>query len=294
MKSKDTVTTFEAPKTSVIQDSNISDEQFDFLSKLIFEKVGIYLDHNKTTMVQSRILRRLKKLDLDSIKDYITYLKENPDKEMDFFINSLTTNKTDFFRENDHFEYLKDVFLKDLIEKKTGTSVQDLYIWSAACSAGHEVYTLALVMDEFCKKNPRFNYKILGSDIDTDILDRAKKAVYPAEQIDPIPRHYLQGNFQKGSGENEGFYRASDHLKRNVKFKRFNLTVPTERVPLTFDIIFLRNVLIYFPPEIIKKVIDKLASHLKSGGLLIIGHSETLNGIEHDLEFLGSSIYKKK
>lgn len=285
---------FEPPKLTTIQDGQISKDQFDFISSLIFEKAGIHLDHNKTTMVQSRILRRLKHLKLDTIKDYITYLKGHPEKEMDYFINSLTTNKTDFFRENDHFEYLKDVFFKELIEKKKGDYVQNLYVWSAACSAGHEVYTLALVLDEFCKKNPKFDYKILGSDIDTDILAKAKNAIYPEDQIAPIPKHYLQGNFQKGTGTNAGFYRASDYLKRNVKFRRFNLTNPEERVPLTFDVIFLRNVLIYFPPEVIKKVIDKLASHLKKGGLLVIGHSETLNGIQHDLTFLGSSIYQKK
>lgn len=285
---------FEPPKLTIVQDNMLSPEQFKFITSLIFEKAGILLDGNKMTMVQSRMLRRLKKLNYETVDEYIKFLKSNPEQEMEHFINSLTTNKTDFFRENDHFNYIINNYFKEALAKRTTTLTQNIYVWSAACSAGHEVYTLALIFDEFCKMNPGFDYKILGSDIDTEILDKAKTGVYPEEQIEPIPKKYLQGNFEKGKGSNEGFYRVSDQLRRNVKFRRFNLTIPEERIPLTFDIIFLRNVLIYFPPEIIKKVIDKLVSHLKPGGLLFIGHSETLNGIKHDLEFIGSSTYRKK
>lgn len=285
---------FQAPKLAPTMGAQISHEQFKYITSLIFKQAGIHLDDNKMTMVQSRISRRLKSLELETYEEYIKYLETNKDKELEQFINALTTNKTDFFREIDHFNYLKQVFLPNLVKQKKHQGTHTIFIWSAACSAGHEVYTLAMIMEEFIKINPGFDYKILGSDIDTDILEKAQNGVYPEEQLLPVAKHYLAGNFQKGSGTNSGFHKASEKLKRNVKFRRFNLIDKADRLPLSFDIIFLRNVLIYFPPEVIQLVIDKLSSHLKTGGHFFIGHSETLNGITHDFETLGAATFRKK
>lgn len=275
--------------TPASEGATLSHKDYVFIRDLAFEKTGINLNENKVTMIQSRISRRLNALKLRSYSDYIEYLQNNP-QEMTPFINSLTTNKTDFFREIDHFDYLRDNYFPNLTSNSTGKS---LYVWSAACSAGHEVYTLGMVFDEFTKSNPSYDFRILGTDIDTDILTKAENGIYPAEQVSPIAPNYLRGNFEKGRGNDDGNYIVTKKLKEKIKFRQFNLIDPANTVPLQFDIIFLRNVLIYFTKDTIQIVIDKLVSHLNPGGLLFIGHSETLNGINHNLQSLGSAIYKK-
>lgn len=284
--------TFVAPKfESSVNQVKLTDKQYQYISDLIFQEAGIYLDTNKSTMIQSRIARRIKHLELDGIDAYIEHLKNHKEDEIIDFINSLTTNKTDFFRENGHFEYLKNTVLTDILAD-TYRSNKVVKIWSAACSAGHEPYTLALILDRFITVNQGYQYKLYASDIDTNILTKAKTGVYTESDIAPIPKELLKGNFMRGTGSNKGKYKIADKLKKNITFQRLNLTDPTDNISEKFDVIFLRNVLIYFPSEVIQKVIDKLVNHLVPGGYLVIGHSETLNGIDHKLEPLGTSIYK--
>ncbi len=272
----------------------LSHEAYEYISKLIRSKAGIMLEENKKIMIQSRISRRLRALNLDNYDAYIKYLDYHPD-EITHCVNALTTNKTDFFRENDHFDYLKRHFLKGTVQHHTSRyHERPIYIWSAACSMGHEVYTLAMIMQEFCQGNPQYDYRILGTDIDTEVLKVAEKGIYKNEILSQIPPAYLPGNFEKGSGKNKGLFRVSEKLREKVKFRQHNLIDTTALYPMKFDVIFLRNVLIYFPPDVIELVINKLSRQLNSKGYLFIGHSETLNGIKHDLHHVGSAVYQKK
>lgn len=272
----------------------LSHKAYEYISSLLLNKAGIHLEENKKIMIQSRISRRLRALNIEDYDAYIHYLDLHPD-EITHCVNALTTNKTDFFRENDHFEYLKRHFLKETVLKHAARyHGRPIYIWSAACSMGHEVYTLAMIMQEFIAIDPKFDYRILGTDIDTEVLKTAESGVYRSDILSQIPPTYLPGNFNKGTGKNKGLYRITDRLREKVKFRQHNLIDTSQVFPMKFDVIFLRNVLIYFPPDVIELVINKLSRHLTSKGYLFIGHSETLNGIKHDLHSVGSAVYQKK
>ena len=282
-------------KSSTLQTERLSldEKAYEFIRDFVFKKAGITLNTSKRSMIQSRLSRRVNFLNLNSINEYLSYLKTNS-SELTSFINALTTNKTDFFRESEHFDYLADNYLKEYVQKHAEKN-KVLLTWSAACSTGPEVYTLAMIFDKFFKRYDNFDFKILGSDIDTDVVKTAESGVYADDIIErQIPPEYLRGNFSKGIGNNSGFYKISDNLKKKVKFKQHNLIEDNSKMLINFDIVFLRNVLIYFQASVIQQVIDLIVKSMAPGGLLFIGHAETLNGIKHDLISLGSSIYRKK
>jgi len=267
----------------------ISDNDFLFLANLLAQHTGIKLERHKTSMLQSRLSRRIRLLELPDLKSYIKHIQKD-EEELEHFVNALTTNKTEFFRESDHFKFLSNKYFPALLDsKKNGR----LYVWSAACSQGDEVYTLAMLFDEFTSMHPQLDYRILGSDIDTEVLRRAEEGVYRSDAISHISGNYMSRYFEKGTGTNAGKYRITSALKEKVKFRHHNL-IENRDLPLKFDVIFLRNVMIYFPTEVIQKVIDKMVRHLNPGGFLFIGHSETLNGIRHPLKPIASALFQKE
>jgi chemotaxis protein methyltransferase CheR len=241
-------------------------------------------------MVHNRLIKRLRELSHNSYKEYIDYLQKN-EPETEQFINALTTNKTNFFREPPHFDFLKKVYFKELLELQKKKSI---YIWSAACSRGHEAYTLGMIFDEFVSQNKLFDYRILGTDIDTKVLKEAEEALYENEIAKEVPPQYFSSYFNAIEQNEHRYFKICDKIRKNIKFRRHNLIDPRETLPLKFDIIFLRNVLIYFPPDVIEKIIQKLSKHLNPGGLMFIGHSESIRNMNHDMEYLTASIYKKK
>ncbi|OFZ25014.1 MAG: hypothetical protein A2381_13130 [Bdellovibrionales bacterium RIFOXYB1_FULL_37_110] len=271
----------------------IKDQDYKSIASMIYSKTGINLGEGKRLMVQSRLNRRLRELGIGTFEEYVEYLNsEHMDLELPHFINSITTNKTDFFRENEHFNFLKREYLASL-KKKSNDLENIYYFWSAACSSGEEVYTLAMVLDEYKTENPLFNYRILGSDIDTSMLERAEKGIYSKEQIQDVGPNYLQKYFKKVAAGKNSQYKIASQLKQHLKFRQLNLIDKNQLIFLSFDIIFLRNVLIYFDRTTIQKVITFLEAHLKKDGYLFVGHSETLNGISHKLKPMGNAIYKK-
>jgi len=272
----------------------LSHKAYEYISSMLLNKTGIHLEETKKIMIQSRISRRLRTLNIPDYDAYVHYLDHHPD-ELTHCVNALTTNKTDFFRENDHFDFLKRHFLKETVLKHQAKyHARPIYIWSAACSMGHEVYTLAMILNEFITQEPKFDYRILGTDIDTEVLKTAERGIYNTEILSQIPPAYIPGNLDKGRDKNKGLFRISEKLREKIKFKQHNLIDTTANFSLQFDVIFLRNVLIYFPPNVIELVINKLAHQLHPKGYLFIGHSETLNGIKHNLHHVGSAVYQKK
>jgi chemotaxis protein methyltransferase CheR len=279
---------FVPPNVATMGGIPMSTKEFMFFKELIENLIGINLTEQKLTLVQSRLGRRMRELGFDSYKQYIDLLQNDPmGREVTHFINALTTNKTEFFRENAHFDYLKN-YLTDMFHHQT------CYLWSAACSNGSEVYTLNIICEELKRDYPHFDYRILGSDIDTQMLQKASSGIYHKTELVGLPPLYLSHYFERGLKQHSGTYRFRTDMRHKLKFKNCNLVDDNDNFSFQFDVIFLRNVLIYFSKDTITKVIEKMWRHLKPNGILFIGHSENLHGLSHRFEAVGSSVYRAK
>ncbi len=273
----------------MIKNYTLEDDDFNRLRDIVYKEAGIKLSDVKKILMQSRLMKRLRELRMDSFTDYYDYLIDNYDDEKINFINLITTNKTDFFRENDHFEFMKGVLLPDFEKKAPG----EIRIWSAGCSTGEEPYTIAMVVSEYFSGRHSPEILILATDIDTQVLQKAKDGVYPEEHLVTVDQKYLKTYFTRGTGENEGLYRVSDKLKQSVYFRRLNLLQDEYPMKKQFDIIFCRNVIIYFDRETQKKLFSKFYNYLKDDGYLLIGHSENITSITDKFMLSGRTIYRK-
>jgi chemotaxis protein methyltransferase CheR len=235
---------------------DITNEEFDFFVKLIYKVGGIQLDQKKKSLVVSRLGRRLFHFSFSSWQEYIEYLKQDHPEEMTEFVNALTTNKSEFFREIVHFKHLEERVKETLAKDPNYT----FSFWSAACSFGCEPYTMAMVMDNIGRgRGASINYRILATDIDTEMLQKAENGVYSLHDVKrDVSDLYLKQFFLAGKGSNRSLVKVVPELKRNIKFRQFNL-VSKDRVPLKFDFIFVRNVLIYFDPSTVESVLKKLS-----------------------------------
>jgi chemotaxis protein methyltransferase CheR len=270
------------------------DGEYSLIANLMFERSGVFLDKQKIPMIQARLTKRLSELGLRDFQQYCSLLRRD-DREITEFINALTTHKTDFFREPEHFEILRRHILPEWIRSSKSHQVR---IWSAACSSGEEVYTLAMVLREHFMSDPmlmNWDYKIVGTDIDTNVVAKATAGVYTREVVSPVRPDLLQKYFMRGTGANNGKYRVRDELRNIVKFRQHNLLHELGAFgQVKFQAIFLRNVLIYFKEETREYVIGKLCEALVDGGYLFVGHSESLNGIKHSFRLMRSAIYRKE
>lgn len=274
---------------------SLTDSEFSELVKIIYDKTRIQMTDHKRALVNARISKRLRALNMDSFKEYIDSLKNaSDDEEVTNFINAVTTNKTDFFRENKHFEYMKSSFLPAWEKSYKEGKVHNLRIWSAACSTGEEPYTIAMTLHEyFGERYDKYDIKILASDIDTNVLSHAMRGVYKEESVEPIANSILRKYFLKGSGENEGFYRVKSLLQKDLFFRQLNFKEADFNIHTMFDLIFCRNVIIYFDKEFQKELFLKFYKYMKEDSLVFIGHSETLFGISDKFKYVASNIYKK-
>ena len=257
----------------------LSDRQFRAISALIEGQVGIQLPPAKRTMVEGRLRKRVRALGLASLDQYGAYLFDEGrlDEEVVSLIDCVTTNKTDFFREPSHFNFLCQTALPDLLERGSGLPLK---VWRAACSTGAEAYTAAMVLQDQIRAGLRFTFSILGTDISTGVLDRADAAIYPKVMMEPVPEEDRQRYVMTSRDPSNGLVRIVPELRRLVQFHRLNLMDPVYPFDRSLDVIFCRNVLIYFDKNIQKRVVKQLASHLRTGGYLILGHSESLTGAE--------------
>lgn len=270
--------------------SRLSMEEFHLLAVLVFTKTGINLPTTKKVMLESRLNKRLRALKMDSFKDYIQLLDGGADVtgEIIHMIDVVTTNKTDFFREPHHFTYLEERILPELAQTKTNVK-----IWSAACSSGEEPYTLAMVMETFASQNHGFHYDIFASDISTTVLEKAAIAIYPADKVQCIAQETKKRYLLKSRDQEKPTVRVVPLLRSKVKFQRINLMDDVLPIDQTFDIIFCRNVLIYFDRKTQLKVVKKLTDQLAVGGYLFIGHSESLHQADLPLFQEKPTVYRK-
>ena len=259
-----------------IVDSYLSEMAFESIRRMVYQETGIKLSGQKKAMIQSRLMKRLKQVGCPTFEQYVKTVKLNPSERAIMF-NLLTTNVTKFFRESHHFDFLKEGFLPVFLKNPGQT--RPLKVWSAGCSTGQEPYTLALVLNEFFTSVPRRDFWITASDINTDVLKKAAEGLYQWEEVNEIPYGWLKKYFKLGTGPNSGLFKVKDILRKKVNFKYFNLAVPggNQKAETIYDIIFCRNVFIYFDQETKANVIKMFYNRLSPGGCLFLGHSESLN-----------------
>jgi chemotaxis protein methyltransferase CheR len=264
------------------------DEDFRFLSDVVYRSAGIVLNDSRRAMVQGRLMRRLRELNLGSISAYCEHVRNHGEDELGHLINAMTTNFTSFMRERHHFEYLRESLLPYLIEARAAT--RRLRIWSAGCSSGEEPYTLAMVLGQAVPAG--WDARILATDLDTNVLARAEAGVYAEKDVQAVPAEWLRRWFLRGNGPNAGRVRVRDELKAFVTFRQLNLLEPWPmRGP--FDAIFCRNVVIYFDRPTQSRIFDGFADLLAPDGALFIGHSENLNKVCDRFELVGQTVYRR-
>ncbi len=276
--------------------AQMSDKDFARLSEFIRSSCGIKLPPAKKTMLEGRLRKRLRALSLKSFGRYCDYLFSpgGSQSEHIHMIDAVTTNKTDFFRESDHFDYLSGVVLPELVRLYGIGSRKRLNVWSAASSTGEEPYTLAMVLSEFAQVFPGFNYSILGTDISTKVLEKARLGIYEHEKVDPIPMALRRKYLLRSKEQNSGLVRIVPELRASVRFERLNLMEENYGIAEPMGIVFCRNVLIYFDRPTQEKLINRLSRHLISGGYLFVGHSESLHGMDLPLVQTATTIYRKQ
>ncbi len=273
--------------------SKLSLPEFNRLSALVYEQCGIKLPPAKKILLESRLNKRLRALNMTSFSDYISYLTstEGMSNELILMIDEVTTNKTDFFREPHHFEFLREYILPEFSKN---SSRRQFRIWSSACSSGEEPYTLAMVLHDYVQEHHSFDYTVYASDISTEILQKAVKAVYAMERVALIPTAVKQKYFLKSNDQNKPTVRVIPALRNKVHFQRLNLMDKQLDIDGGLDVVFCRNVLIYFDRETQQEVLQKLVGKLKTGGYLFIGHSESLFQLDLPIIQIKPTVFQKK
>jgi chemotaxis protein methyltransferase CheR len=256
---------------------HLSDRHFRTLAELIEGKVGIKLPAGKRLMLEGRLHKRVRALNYSGLNEYVERLFEagEQDNELTQLFDVVTTNKTDFFREPQHFAFVREVAVPDLLQLRSRNS-RDLKIWSAASSTGMEAYTAAMVLDDMVRSGLRFKFRILGTDISTAALRAAKAAIYARDVVAPVPANFAKRYLLSSRDSSRDQVRIVPELRRLTHFMRMNLMDSTYPVDRDVDIVFCRNVLIYFDRQTQRKVVEQLCSHLRPGGYLMVGHSESM------------------
>ncbi len=262
---------------------------FAYIRQLLKQQAGISLSDAKEDLVYSRLAKRLRITDINSFADYCNQVKQDP-IEMGHLINALTTNLTAFFRENHHFEHLKNRVIPELVSAKA--TARKLRIWSAGCSSGQEPYSIAMALLESLPHPDLWDLRILASDLDSNMVETATQGVYPVDNLSGVSSQRMQRWMRKGVGANTGMARTSPELRALIKFRQLNL-MDDWPMQAPFDLIFCRNVVIYFDKLTQQRLFDRFADQLTDGGWLYIGHSESLNSVSDRFQLMGKSIYRK-
>ena len=277
---------------------NFNDEKLDihenelaFFGSKLKELAGISLNNSKKELLKGRLRKRLYVLKLAKFADYKNYLESLPAEHSEWqdFINLLTTNKTDFFREPKHFDFLANTFIPQWLKRSPPNEV--LKIWSCAASTGEEAYSLAMHLSEHLPAQRKFH--IISTDIDTNVIKTARNGVYPLDRWDQIPDSLKAKYTDRGTGEISQWFRIKPSLKSHVVFDQHNLIESTLPRDEKYDLIFCRNVFIYFNKETITEIIRKLHSATRPQGLLFIGHSESIQNLDSNWELIKPAIYKR-
>lgn len=271
--------------------AELSQADFRQFSSYIYDQFGIKMPDIKRIMLQGRLLKRIRELKMSSYSEYKKYFfsPEGQRNELYNFLSVVTTNKTDFFREPVHFDFLQSTALPEF----QAEGRRSINIWSAACSSGEEPYTIAVVLNEYVEQHPGLTFNIVGTDISQNVLEKAARGVYPEKAISMIPLSLKKKYFLRSKDRVNPTVRVAPLLQRNFSLKYLNLMDSVYDIKEEFDVIFCRNVLIYFDRETQEKVIQKLCTKLRQGGYLFIGHSESMSNMDVPLTNIKPTIFKR-
>lgn len=276
-----------AAQASLAQQA-ITSQDFERLRTLVADHAGIQITSDKRELLYNRLRKRIRALGIETFSEYCDLLESNGNDEFETFINAMTTNLTSFFRESHHFDYLEAEVLPPLVQRKPGR----VRIWSAGCSTGPEPYSVAMVVREALARSGGCDIRILATDLDSQVLKTAAAGVYPEEQVEKIDWRRYGKWIIRGEDSNAGMVRMKPELRELIAFKQLNLLQPWPmKGPL--DIIFCRNVVIYFDKDTQRMLFDRMADLMAPGGHLFIGHSESLHRVSERFELLGKTIYRK-
>jgi len=276
-----------------LESVRLEDADYEFICQLVYERSRIHLGSDKKTLVSSRLAKRLRQLQLNDYHEYCQLLRSAAgEEELRNLIDRISTNHTHFFREIKHFEFLRDTALPQWL-KAHARSSETLRLWSAASSSGEEPYSLAIWLAEHLAPAASDRWQIEATDISTRVLELAQVAVYDTERLRGVSDALLRRYFQRGVGSRQGQFRVKEELRRCVHFHHLNLLQPDYPFRTAFDIIFCRNVMIYFDKPTQEDLVRRLADRLVPGGYLMVGHSESLSGIKHPLRLVQPAIYLK-
>ena len=273
----------------------LSNKEFELFRTLIYKSCGIHLTSSKKELVKARLSKRLTKTGINSFEQYYKFVTrhDKSGNELVHLLDSISTNKTDFFREKRHFDFLNAKLLPELIKKKEKAKNKILRVWCAASSSGEEPYTLAITILNHINPNDGWNIKILATDISTKILQKAIKGIYAKETLKNISPAIVSAHFKRVVVDKSNCFQVKNHLKKLITFRRFNLMSPKFPFRNPFDFIFCRNVMIYFDTETQHGLISKFYDCLPKDGYLFIGHSETLAKRTHGFKYVEPAVYQK-
>lgn len=271
----------------------LNNADFQRLQNYIYQQLGIKISESKRTMLMGRLTKRLRALKLATVAEYCDFLftPEGQKVEQVHLFDVITTNKTDFFRESTHFDLLAAKILPQWQDSLRDN--RKFKIWSAGCSSGEEPYTMAMVLDDYALKTTRrsFDYEIIATDISTKVLDHAKKAVYHSDRVQPVPAQIRQKCLLKNKDKVNSLVRIIPELRRKVRFGRLNFMDDSFSLPDKMDVIFCRNVIIYFDKKTQEELVKKFCQNLQPGGYLFLGHSESLHGFDVPLKQIAPTVY---
>lgn len=274
-------------------DDRLSKRDFDVLAEYIYNYSGIKMPHTKMTMLEGRLRRRLRVTGMQTFDSYCDYLFKQGGIEAEaiFLIDAVTTNKTDFFREPKHFEYMTRAALPDILRNFNERRIR---AWSSACSTGAEPYTMAMVLSDYLAANaPERDYFVLATDLSTDVLQKAQRGIYQSELLQPVPSEMMRKYVMRASDPRRHEMRIAPKLRSHVGFARLNLMDDAYAVGDPMHMIFCRNVLIYFDKHTQSHVLTRLCDRLMPGGYLFIGHSETVTGFDLPIRQVANTIFRR-
>ncbi len=271
------------------QTFDFTDQHFNCLRQFVSKHTGISLSEHKRDLVYGRLSRRLRSLGLEGFNEYCALLKDNPESELEQFSNAITTNLTSFFREKHHFEFLAETLLPQLL---SNTSKPRLRIWSAGCSTGEEPYSIAITLREALPNIDNLDIQILATDLDSDVISKASSGIYTESRVEGLPNKQLKHWFKKGTGNQQGNVKVSSDLRNMITFRQLNL-MHDWPMQGKFDVIFCRNVVIYFDKPTQSTLFDRFANMLQPQAHLFIGHSETMHKVSERFSLIGKTIYEK-
>ncbi|MBW2000913.1 MAG: protein-glutamate O-methyltransferase [Deltaproteobacteria bacterium] len=271
----------------------LKDSEFEKFSRYVYNKCGINLHDGKKELVKARLGKILRQRDFRSFSQYYDYvLNDKSGHELILLLDSISTNLTYFFRESQHFDFLRTKALPEIMNSKASLEDNNLRVWSAGCSSGEEAYSIAIAISEILHNREKWQIKILATDLSTKVLATANTGIYEKKKIDSVPHELRRRYFQKGDNRWKGYFRVKQEVRKKISFERLNF-MEEFYFNVPFDVIFCRNVMIYFDNPTKEALIGKFFQNLSNGGYLFAGHAESLTGLKHPFKYIQPSVYQR-